>query len=249
MSALPPVVVSGLPNMTPIFMRIWLMKITMAFERLMLPVSLRSACDIQAGLQTDVRIAHFAFDLGFRGQRGNRVDDNDVHSPGAHQHVRDLQCLLTRIGLRHQQFVDVDTQFLRVLRVERMFGVDKRGGTAGFLRFGNDLQGERRLAGGLGTVDFDNPSFRQTADAERHVETNGSGRYLLDVAGGAAVAEPHDGPLAELFFDLAECLRERFFAVVVHYFAVIPFTVNLTSILPQNPRQTSLCESPKRGGT
>ena len=46
MSALPPVVVSGLPNMTPIFMRIWLMKITIVLERLMLAVSLRSACDI-----------------------------------------------------------------------------------------------------------------------------------------------------------------------------------------------------------
>ena len=33
--------------MTPIFMRIWLMKITIVFERLMLPVSLRSACDIR----------------------------------------------------------------------------------------------------------------------------------------------------------------------------------------------------------
>ncbi len=43
MSALPPVVVSGLPNITPIFMRIWLMKITRVLERLMLAVSLRSA--------------------------------------------------------------------------------------------------------------------------------------------------------------------------------------------------------------
>ena len=33
--------------MTPIFMRIWLMKITMQFDRLMLAVSLRSACDIR----------------------------------------------------------------------------------------------------------------------------------------------------------------------------------------------------------
>ena len=32
--------------MTPIFMRIWLMKITMVLERLMLPVSLRNACDM-----------------------------------------------------------------------------------------------------------------------------------------------------------------------------------------------------------
>src|SRR3569623_1312515 len=46
LSALPPVVVSGLPNITPIFMRIWLMKITRVLERLMLAVSLRSACDI-----------------------------------------------------------------------------------------------------------------------------------------------------------------------------------------------------------
>ena len=46
MSALPPVVVSGLPYITPIFMRSWLMKITMQRERLIEPVSLRSDCDI-----------------------------------------------------------------------------------------------------------------------------------------------------------------------------------------------------------
>jgi hypothetical protein len=41
LSALPPVVVSGEPYMTPIFMRIWLMKITIVFEREIEPVSLR----------------------------------------------------------------------------------------------------------------------------------------------------------------------------------------------------------------
>jgi hypothetical protein len=46
LSALPPLVVSGLPYITPIFMRIWLMKITMVLERLIEAVSLRSACDI-----------------------------------------------------------------------------------------------------------------------------------------------------------------------------------------------------------
>ncbi len=47
MSALPPVVVSGLPNITPIFIRIWLMKITIVREREMTEVNLRSACDIK----------------------------------------------------------------------------------------------------------------------------------------------------------------------------------------------------------
>jgi hypothetical protein len=41
-----PVVVSGLPNITPIFMRIWLMKTTIVLERWILAVSFLSACDI-----------------------------------------------------------------------------------------------------------------------------------------------------------------------------------------------------------
>jgi hypothetical protein len=43
LSALPPVVVSGLPNITPIFSRSWLMKMTDVFDLAIAPVSLRSA--------------------------------------------------------------------------------------------------------------------------------------------------------------------------------------------------------------
>src|SRR5829696_8023051 len=43
----PPVVVSGLPNMTPIFSRIWLMKIKQVFDCATIAVSLRNACDIK----------------------------------------------------------------------------------------------------------------------------------------------------------------------------------------------------------
>jgi len=45
-------------------MRIWLMKTTMVFERLMLPVSLRSACDHETRVQADLHLAHLAFDFG-----------------------------------------------------------------------------------------------------------------------------------------------------------------------------------------
>ena len=47
MSAFPPVVVSGEPNTTPIFIRIWLMNITVALLRLTTAVSLRSAWDMR----------------------------------------------------------------------------------------------------------------------------------------------------------------------------------------------------------
>jgi hypothetical protein len=43
LSALPPVVVSGEPNITPIFMRIWLMKKSVVWLLCTVPVSLRSA--------------------------------------------------------------------------------------------------------------------------------------------------------------------------------------------------------------
>ena len=46
-AALPPVVVSGLPNITPIFSRNWLIKIQVVLVLLMAEVSLRSACDIK----------------------------------------------------------------------------------------------------------------------------------------------------------------------------------------------------------
>ena len=47
MSARPPGVVSGLPNITPIFSRSWLMKTSAVFVRATAPVSLRMACDIR----------------------------------------------------------------------------------------------------------------------------------------------------------------------------------------------------------
>ena len=40
-------VVSGLPNITPIFSRIWLMKISAVRDFETVPVSLRSACDMR----------------------------------------------------------------------------------------------------------------------------------------------------------------------------------------------------------
>ena len=46
MSARPPGVVSGLPNMTPIFSRSWFVKMQIVSVRLSVPASLRNACDI-----------------------------------------------------------------------------------------------------------------------------------------------------------------------------------------------------------
>ncbi len=86
-----------------------------------------------------------------------------------------------------------------------MFGIDKAAHAALLLGFGHDLQCQRRLTRAFGPVDFDDASLRQTADAERDVETERSRRNRLDVE-FLVGAEAHDRALAEALVDLRECL-------------------------------------------
>ncbi len=70
--------VSGLPNMTPIFSRIWLMKMTDVLLLEIVAGELAHRLAHQAGLQTDVRVADFAVELLLGHQGGDRVDDDHV---------------------------------------------------------------------------------------------------------------------------------------------------------------------------
>ena len=192
------------------------MKMTSVFERLMLAVSLRSAWRHQARLQAHVRLAHLALDLGLGRQRRHRVDDHDVDRAGAHQHVGDLQRLLAVVGLRDQQLVHVHAELARVVRVERVLGVDEGGGAAQLLHLGDHRQGQRRLAGRFRAVDLDDAAARQPADAERDVEPERAGGNHLDVLRHLGFAEPHDRALAELLLDLREGGLQGLALVVVH---------------------------------
>jgi len=74
-------VVSGDPNITPIFSRSWLMKMQMVLDLLRLEVSLRSACDMSRACKADVGVAHVSLELGPRGECGHRVDHHHVERP------------------------------------------------------------------------------------------------------------------------------------------------------------------------
>ena len=50
-------------------------------------------------LQAHRLVAHFALELRARGERGNRVDRDDVDATRAHQHVCDLERLLAVVRL------------------------------------------------------------------------------------------------------------------------------------------------------
>ena len=146
-------------------------------------------------------VAHVALELRSWDEGGHRVDDHDVEGAGADEHVGDLERLLPRVRLGDQQLVDVDPERLCVHGVEGMLGIDEGGDTAVALGLGHDMERQGRLAGALRAEDLDDTTTRQAADAKSQIESQCPGRDGLDVA-DAAVAQLHDGALAELPLDL-----------------------------------------------
>src|SRR6266704_2885320 len=96
----------------------------------------------QPRLQTHLRLAHFALDLGFRRERRHRIDHDAVDRGRAHQHVGDLERLLAVVRLREEELRGIDAEALRVLRIERVLRVDEGGGAAQLLDVGDDLERE-----------------------------------------------------------------------------------------------------------
>jgi hypothetical protein len=100
----------------------------------------------QTGLHTHGGIAHVAFDLGTRNQRGDRVDHDHVDAAGADQGFGDLERLFAGIGLGDEQVVDVHADAGGIDRVECVFHIDERGGAAHLLCFSHNVLAEGGLA-------------------------------------------------------------------------------------------------------
>ena len=150
-----------------------------------------------------MRVAHLAFDLRTRHERGDRVDDDHVERARADEHVGDLERLLTGVGLRDVEVVDVHADGRGVHRVHRVLGVDVGADTTVALRLGDHVHGERGLARRLGTEHLDHAAAGEAADAEGDVErerAGGDGRHTHV----APLPQPHDGALAVVLLDLAE---------------------------------------------
>ena len=162
----------------------------------------------QPRLQARERIAHLAFDLRARHERGDAIDDDDVDGVAADERVADLERLLAGVRLRDEQLADVDAARLGVVLVERVLDVDVGGDAAGALRRRDDVVGERGLAGALRAVDLGDAAARQAADAEREVEREGAGGDDVDLE-VLGVAELHDGAAAVALLDIGEGVLER----------------------------------------
>ena len=174
-------VVSGLPNMTPIFMRIWLMKMTQVLLLAMVPVSLRSAWLMRRAC-TPMWASPISPSSSARGTSAATESMTITSMPPERTSISVISSACSPVsGWEIEQVVGAHAQLAGVADVERVLGVDEGGDAAALLGLGDHVQGEGGLAGGLRPVDLDDAPAREAADAERDVEAQRAGRDRLDV--------------------------------------------------------------------
>ena len=162
-------------------------------------------------------VAHVALDLGLGNQRGHGVDDHHVDGAGAHQRLADVQRLLAVVRLGHVELVDVHAQLLGVHRIQRVLGVDERGGAAHLLGLRNAVQRHGGLTGGFRPVDLNDAALGQSAHAQREVQLQAARGDDLHLHLARRIAQLHHRALAEVLLNLAQRDLQRLLAIVAEF--------------------------------
>ena len=95
-----------------------------------------------------------------------------------------------------------------------MLGVDEGDDAVARLRLRQDLERERGLTRGLGSVDLDDTATGHAADAERAIEREGPGGNGLDLELRIVIPILHDGAFAELLEDGSLGILDAFLALL-----------------------------------
>jgi hypothetical protein len=130
---------------------------------------LRNACDIRRACKARKRITHLTVEFRTRHQRSHRINYDHVDTIRANKSLSDLKRLLTRIGLRDKQVVDIHTELSCIVRVHRVFGINVCANAALSLGRRNHLESERRLARAFRAVDLNYPPTWQAAHTDGRI--------------------------------------------------------------------------------
>ena len=152
-------------------------------------------------MQSYGRVAHVAFNLLLRRKSSHRVDHQNIYCSRPYQLVGNLQGLLAVVRLRDVEIVYVYPQLLSIEAVEGMLGIDERCNAALFLCLRNGMDGQRRLATRLRTVNLYYAALGISAHAQRSIQCNRPGWDDLHVL-CLLVAHSHNASLAEVLLNL-----------------------------------------------
>ena len=104
----------------------------------------------------------------------NRVEDDAVYCPGAHQCLRNFKGLFAAVGLGYKEIVYIHAQCLCVYRVKGVLHVDECGIAPRLLRLCHAVQGNSCLTGGFGPVYLHYAPLGETPNAKRHIKLHGA---------------------------------------------------------------------------
>ena len=92
--------------------------------------------------------------------------------------------MLTAVGLRDKEVIDIYAQFLRIEAVKGMFGIDDGCYATHFLCFCNGMYCQCCFTRRFGTINFDYTATWITTNAKRRIQTNRTGGndiYILKI--------------------------------------------------------------------
>ena len=111
---------------------------TIVFERLMLPVSLRKRLRHEAGMEPELHLAHLTFDLGLGRQRSDRSRLTTISTAPERTSMSVISSACSPVsGCETSRSLTVDTELFSVRGIERVLGIDEGGGAAQFLHLGD----------------------------------------------------------------------------------------------------------------
>ena len=150
-----------------------------------------------ARLQAHGSVAHLAFKLLTRNERGDGVYHNDVDCARTDKGFGDVEGVLSAFGLGNHEVFEVDADDFRVLGVESVLDVDEHRVAAPSLRLRYERKTESGFSRRFGPVNFDDSAARKPADAKREVYRYRARAYGFDIH-LERFAEPDERAFPEL---------------------------------------------------
>ena len=92
-----------------------------------------------------MRRAHIAFDFLTGNECGNGVNNNNINGSGICKCFSYAESLLSAVGLRYKELVDINAELLCVYGVERVLCIDECRSTALLLNFSDNVKRDSRL--------------------------------------------------------------------------------------------------------